>query len=162
MKQKKLILFISIMMISSFLLLFFTSKKPNIDEYNDPQLNISHQFLTKNPYSRSGKSLDKINGIVIHYTANPKSTAQNNHDYFENLKNTHITKASSHFIIGLEGEIIQCIPLNEIAYASNNRNKDTISIECCHLDATRRQQPNLSIPTNTCQITYENISLKSK
>ena len=24
--------------------------------------------------------------------------------------------------------------MNEVAYASNNRNKDTISIECCHPD----------------------------
>ena len=36
--------------------------------------------------------------------------------------------------IGLDGEIIQCIPTNEIAYASNNRNNDTVSIECCHPD----------------------------
>ena len=34
--------------------------------------------------------------------------------------------------IGIEGEIIQCIPLNEISYCSNNRNNDTISIEVCH------------------------------
>ena len=27
-------------------------------------------------------------------------------------------------------------PRNEIAYASNDRNSDTISIECCHPDAT--------------------------
>ena len=57
-----------------------------------------------------------------------------NRDYFENLKDTHTTKASSHFIIGLEGEVIQCIPLNEYSYASNDRNGDTISIETCHLD----------------------------
>lgn len=35
-------------------------------------------------------------------------------------------------MIGLKGEIVQCIPLDEIAYASNDRNSDTISIECCH------------------------------
>ena len=35
-------------------------------------------------------------------------------------------------MIGLSGEILQCVPLNEIAYASNRRNGDTISIECCH------------------------------
>lgn len=29
------------------------------------------------------------------------------------------------FVIGLEGQIVQCIPLNEIAYASNGRNYDT-------------------------------------
>ena len=69
---------------------------------------------------------------MIHYVANPGSTARENRDYFENLKDTHLTKASSHFIIGLDGEIIQCIPLDEISYASNERNSDTISIECCH------------------------------
>ena len=36
---------------------------------------------------------------------------------------------------GLEGEVIQCIPLTEIAYASNSRNEDTVSIEVCHPDA---------------------------
>ena len=35
-------------------------------------------------------------------------------------------------MIGIKGEIIQCLPLNEWSYASNHRNKDTISIECCH------------------------------
>ena len=44
------------------------------------------------------------------------------------------TKASSHFIIGIDGEIVQCIPSSEIAYASNSRNDDTLSIECCHPD----------------------------
>ena len=39
-------------------------------------------------------------------------------------------------MIGLEGEVVQCVPLNEVAYASNNRNSDTISIECCHPDET--------------------------
>ena len=28
------------------------------------------------------------------------------------------------------------MPLYEVAYASNNRNSDTISIECCHPDET--------------------------
>lgn len=93
---------------------------------------IIQDFIEENPYSRSGISLDVVNGIVIHYVGNAGTTAQENRDYFENLKDTHITKASSHFIIGLDGEIIQCIPLDEIAYASNDRNSDTISIECCH------------------------------
>ena len=57
-----------------------------------------------------------------------------NKDYFESLKDNHKTHASTHFVIGIDGSIMQIIPLNEIAYASNQRNKDTISIECCHLD----------------------------
>ena len=79
---------------------------------------------------------EQVNGIVIHYTANPGSSAMANRDYFEGLKDAHTTKASSHFIVGLEGEVVQCIPTTEIAYASNDRNGDTISIECCHPDDT--------------------------
>lgn len=94
------------------------------------------QLLTPNPYSRPQTALEKVEGLVIHYTANPGTSAQQNHDYFEGLKDSKITKASSHFIIGIDGEIIQCIPSSEIAYASNERNADTLSIECCHLDAT--------------------------
>ena len=72
----------------------------------------------------------------MHYTANPGSTAAENRNYFEGLKDSHETKVSSHFVIGIEGEIVQCIPSSEIAYASNSRNDDTLSIECCHKDET--------------------------
>ncbi len=94
------------------------------------------ELLDVNEYSRPGIPLEEINGIVIHYTANPGSTAQNNRDYFEGLKDSHETKVSSHFVVGIEGEIVQCIPSSEIAYASNSRNSDTLSIECCHPDET--------------------------
>ena len=89
-------------------------------------------LLTPNPYSRPQTALDAVNGVVIHYVGNTGSTAKQNRDYFEDLATTHTTSASSHFVVGLRGEIIQCIPLNEIAYASRHRNADTISIEVCH------------------------------
>lgn len=94
------------------------------------------QLLTVNEYSRPGTPIDKITGIVVHYTANPGTSAKQNRDYFEGLKDSHDTNASSHFVIGMEGELIQCIPCNEISYASNDRNHDTISIECCISDDT--------------------------
>ena len=97
---------------------------------------IDEQLLTVNEYSRPGIALGKINGIVVHYTANPGTGAQANRNYFEGLKDSHETKVSSHFVIGLNGEIIQCIPTTEIAYASNDRNADTIAIEYCHPDST--------------------------
>lgn len=93
---------------------------------------IDVQLLTVNEYSRPGTKTERINGIVIHYTANPGSTDMQNRNYFEGLKDSHITKASSHFIVGLDGEIVQCIPTWEEAYASNDRNPDTVSIETCH------------------------------
>ena len=39
-------------------------------------------------------------------------------------------------MVGLDGEIVQCVPTWEVAYASNSRNHDTVSIECCHPDDT--------------------------
>ena len=95
-----------------------------------PEIDV--QLLDINEYSRPGIESDGITGIVIHYTANPGSTAQENRDYFEGLKDSGEAYASSNFVVGLEGEIIQCIPTNEIAYCSNERNSDTVSIEVCH------------------------------
>lgn len=95
-------------------------------------------LLDINEYSRPGTALTAVNGIVIHYTANPGTTAEQNRSYFQNLKDTGETYASSHFVIGIDGRIIQCVPCNEIAYASNERNEDTISIECCIPDETGR------------------------
>lgn len=100
---------------------------------------VNVNLLTPNPYSRPQLPLEKVNGIVVHYVANPCSTARENRNYFESLKDQtskNGTSVSSHFVIGLEGEVVQCIPLDEVAYASNNRNSDTISIECCHPDET--------------------------
>lgn len=88
-------------------------------------------LLDINEYSRPGTALPRVNGIVIHYTANPGTTAAQNRSYFQNLKDTKETYASSHFVVGIDGEIIQCIPCNEVAYASNDRNEDTVSIEGC-------------------------------
>ncbi len=97
---------------------------------------IDVELLTPNEYSRPQIPIEEIRGIAIHYTANPGATAMNNRNYFENLKDTHETKVSSHFVVGLEGEVVQCIPTSEISYATNSRNVDTISIECCHPDET--------------------------
>lgn len=105
-----------------------------VEEALEPVFQV--ELLTVNEYSRPGIASDTINNIVIHYTANPGSTAQENRDYFEGLKDSHITQSSSHFVIGLDGEIIQCVPTSEVAYASNDRNSDTVSIECCHPDST--------------------------
>ena len=100
--------------------------------YDDGRPYIDVQLLTPNDYSRPCLPMEKLKGIVIHYVGNPGSTAQANRDYFEGLKDSRDTHASSNFIVGLEGEIIQCIPTNEIAYCSNERNSDTVSIEVCH------------------------------
>lgn len=105
------------------------------DEF--PELPITEDFLTVNRYSRPGLSLSSSpQYIVIHYTANPGSTGWDNRNYFENLKDTQTTFASAQFVIGLDGQIIQCVPCNEMAYCSNSYNEYCISIEMCHPDET--------------------------
>lgn len=93
---------------------------------------IDQQIIKVDGDSRRGVYLEGVRDIVIHYVGNPGSTAQQNRDYYANPS----SDVSSHFVIGLKGEIIQCIPLHEKSSASNHRNKDTISIEVCHPDAS--------------------------
>ena len=96
---------------------------------------VTQDLLTLNDYSRPGTKLSEINGIVVHYVGNPGTTARQNRNYFEGLKDqtgSNRISVSSNFIIGMDGEIIQCVPIDEMAYASNTRNSDTVSIECCH------------------------------
>lgn len=82
--------------------------------------------------SRSGQKLEQVNDIAIHYVGNPGTSAQGNWNYF----NDPTTEVNAHFLIGLDGEIIQCVPLDEKSAATNDRNRDTISIEVCHPDET--------------------------
>ena len=91
---------------------------------------VDQQIIKVDGDSRRGVMLEGVRNIVIHYVGNPGSTAQQNRDYYANPS----SEVSSHFVIGLKGEIIQCIPLYEKSSASNHRNKDTISIEVCHPD----------------------------
>ena len=112
----------------------YTENKSDYIDSVRPDIDV--ELLTPNEYSRPGIATDKITGIVVHYTANPGAGARNNRDYFENLSISHDAKVSSHFVVGLEGEVIQCIPTSEMSYATNSRNVDSISIECCHKDDT--------------------------
>ena len=91
---------------------------------------VDQQIIKVDGDSRRGVMLEGVRNIVIHYVGNPGTTAQQNRDYYASRS----SDVSSHFVIGLKGEIIQCIPLHEKSSASNHRNKDTISIEVCHPD----------------------------
>lgn len=138
----KLVLFflllIPLLLIGSTLLshtrIFSPNKISNITTLSG--ISVEEMYLTPNKYSRPQDPLYEVKNIVVHYTGNPGTTAESNRNYFENLKTTQTTSASSHYVVGLEGEIIQCLPLNEISYATNHRNNDTISIETSHPDAT--------------------------
>lgn len=99
-------------------------------------MNIGDKLLTINPYSRSGEKQKSIQYIVIHWVGNANTSATANRNYFNNLAKTHSTSASSHYIIGLNGEIIRCIPDDEVAFHSGSysMNRKSIGIEDCHPD----------------------------
>ncbi len=108
-------------------------------------MTIKQDLLTPNKYSRPGTVLTRHEKTAVHYTADPGATAQNIRDYFESLKSvkarttdkgTIFTYASSHYVIGLDGEVIQCVPDMEIAYTTNSANVYSLSIEVCHPDST--------------------------
>lgn len=117
---------------------FETETETQEPENPVPRPEIDEQLLTINEYSRPGEEVDAIEYIVIHYLGNPKTTAQQNHDYFESLKDLQNVSMSANFVIGIDGEIIECVPPGEIAYASNSMNHLSVSIENCHLDESGR------------------------
>ena len=105
---------------------------------NVGDVTVKESLLPENEYSRPGYALENVEGVVIHYTGSAGTTAMDNRNYFYRLQITETTYESMHFEVGLDGEIVQCIPLNEIAYASGKRNADTIAVEYCHSDVDGR------------------------
>lgn len=108
-------------------------------------MTISKQFINVSNYNRPGIKRKSTTAVACHYIGNPGTSAQRNRDYFESLrtvgpqmeaKGEKATKASCHYLIGLEGEVIQLIPEDEISWCTNSANSYTISIEACHPDAT--------------------------
>lgn len=106
----------------------------------DKLLDINKYSRPANKYLDEGVSRQKITKIVIHYVANAGTSAINNRNYFNNLPKNEKIYAGAHYIVGLEGEIIRCIPDNEIAYHAGNAdvNACSIGIEVCHPDKTGR------------------------
>ncbi|KAI4453065.1 atp-binding cassette sub-family b [Holotrichia oblita] len=101
-------------------------------------MTITQNLLTPSKYGRPQTKTGKITKIAVHYVGNAGSSALANRNYFESLKvgvknsSGDFIYASSHYIIGLQGEIIQCVPEDEIAYCTNQANSYSISIENCH------------------------------
>ena len=138
--QKKRIAVIAILVavIGVLLLCIFFQKPSTLP--GQVQAEIPHwvekELLSPNPYSRPQTAVTEVNNIVVHYVGNPGTSAAANRSFFQNLSTAGETYASSNFIVGLEGEILQCVPVDEVAYCSSHRNGDTVSIEVCHPDET--------------------------
>jgi N-acetylmuramoyl-L-alanine amidase CwlA len=105
-------------------------------------MNVVQNLIKMNKYTRTGIKLKEVKAIVLHWTGNPNSSALANRNYFDTLSGTY---ASAHYIVGIKGEVIQCIPDDELAYhvgakvytdlantkLNGRPNYNTIGIEMC-------------------------------
>lgn len=89
--------------------------------------------LLDNERARPGTKRNNITTIVVHWVGNPNTSAINNRNYFNN-KTANVNDVSAHYIVGLDGEIIRCIPDNEVAHHAKQANPYSIGIEVCHPD----------------------------
>lgn len=76
-------------------------------------LQIKQSLLEPNKWSRSKLHLGKLRGLVLHWVAMPGAQAAEVRNYFNHLTGRY---ASAHFVIDLDGKILQILPLYEVAY----------------------------------------------
>lgn len=76
-------------------------------------MKIDEQFLTVNKYSRPGIKLLRPECLVIHWVANPRTTAQQNRDFWESRKDGGKGFGAGHFVVDDAGAI-QCAPIHEM------------------------------------------------
>ena len=83
---------------------------------------IIEKLLPINPFSRPGHQRDETFGIVYHWVGAAGQENDATARYFELLAQQSLDDdepdryASAHYIIGIDGEIIRCIPDAEVAY----------------------------------------------
>jgi N-acetylmuramoyl-L-alanine amidase len=91
-------------------------------------LNINSKYLSINKYTRDGRLLNGVLGIVMHYPGKANQTARGIWNYWESeATKGKLGYTSAHYVIDLDGTILQCIPLNERAYHCGTSKKDPVS-----------------------------------
>ena len=90
-------------------------------------MKITDDLLPINEYSRPGRKMKDYLGIILHWTGNPRTTARQNRVFFADRTRGTLGYGSAHYIIDFTGEIIRCIPDDEIAYHCGSSKPDPTS-----------------------------------
>jgi N-acetylmuramoyl-L-alanine amidase len=87
-------------------------------------MKIIEKHLTVNTYSRPGRPLGAVKGIILHWVGVGGQRAINTWGYFENdcPKDKHYS--SAHYIIDLDGTVYHAIPDSEVAYHCGSSQPD--------------------------------------
>lgn len=102
---------------------------------------VTKKHLKGNPYTRPGNKLGKVRGIVIHWTANMSSGADDeaHYRYFNGNAILAESYASAHYFVD-QDSILEVVPPNEMAY---------------HVGAQRYRTNRLGSYPNNCTIGVE-------
>jgi N-acetylmuramoyl-L-alanine amidase len=122
-------------------------------------MKIIEKPLKVNQYSRPGRPLGAVKGIILHWTGTPMQRAVNTWGWFETgcPKKKHYS--SAHYIIDLDGTIYHAVPDNEVAYHCGSSQPDPRSGRI-YTDWAREKfgayamRPDISSPNN-CTIGIE-------
>jgi len=100
----------------------------------------------------TGKNLNSVKGIVVHWVANPKTSAAANRNYWENQADG----VCAHDIIDLDGTVLNCVDYAKECYQvgcptgytpralkelSSYPNNCVVGVECTHIDWTGLMTP---------------------
>lgn len=97
-------------------------------------MQITNNLIPRGKYNRPAtKSTPKR--ICVHYTGDIGASAERLALFFCTNVNA---QTSSQYIVGIDGEVIRCVPDNEIAYAAAGKNNGTVHIEVCYKQADGR------------------------
>ncbi|MGG3561644.1 LysM peptidoglycan-binding domain-containing protein [Neobacillus rhizosphaerae] len=114
-------------------------------------MEIKTQYVRVNKYTRPAQKNKGVFGVVWHYTASPKATAQNIRDYFDGTCIRQGRYASAHDAID-KTQVIHMVPHDEVAYHAHdhsvcyvpifgtNANFTAIGVELC-VDANNNLEP---------------------
>ena len=90
-------------------------------------MKIIEDLLSINKYSRPGTKLDRVMGLVIHWTAVAGQRAKAVRQYYESEEAALEHFGSAHFGIDLDGAIFRWIPEDEMARAVGSAELDPSS-----------------------------------
>lgn len=90
-------------------------------------------LISKSPMTRSMENLKDVKYIILHQAKNIKYNAYKERKYIDGLKNQDEIYYSVHYIIDLNGDILNIVPENEVTWSTFKFDVDynAISIECC-------------------------------
>lgn len=77
-------------------------------------------LVVKNQFSRPGFKLLGVKAIIMHYTATPGATDENEQDFFDGADGGGSRYAGAHFFIDRDSARL-IIPLDEVAYHANEK-----------------------------------------